>query len=76
MFMDKLSVKDCITNLKIKNSEGFDRIPQRILKEGIEVLLNPLTKLFKLIYEEMEIPYQWRIAKTVLIHKKGSKKDM
>ena len=33
--MDESSMRECITNLKIKNSEGYDRIPQRILKEGI-----------------------------------------
>ena len=74
MFMDESSVRECITNLKIKNSEGYDRIPQRIFKEGIEVLLKPLTTLFRLIYEQMNIPEQWKIAKTVPIHKKGPKK--
>ena len=34
MFMDEQSVRECILSLKIKNSEGFDRIPQRILIEG------------------------------------------
>ena len=37
--MDESSVRECITNLKIKNREGYDRIPQRILKEGLEVLI-------------------------------------
>ena len=35
MFMDESSLKECILNLKIKNSEGYDRIPQRISKEGV-----------------------------------------
>ena len=56
MFMDEQAVRECILSLKIKNSEGFDRIPQRILIEGIEELVRPLTSLFKLIYEEKEIP--------------------
>ena len=51
MFMDQKSVKECILNLKIKNSEGFDRIPQRILREGIDVLQGSLSLLFKLILE-------------------------
>ena len=31
---------------KNKNSEGFDRIPQRILVTGMENLIYPLTQLF------------------------------
>jgi hypothetical protein len=38
-FMDRNSVRECILNLKIKNSEGWDRIPQRVLVDGLEVLL-------------------------------------
>ena len=38
MFMDELSVKECLHLLKNKNSEGFDRIPQRIMVEGAEEL--------------------------------------
>ena len=32
--------------------------------------------LFKLIYEEKQIPDQWRVARTIPIHKKGPKKDI
>ena len=42
-FMDKEAVLDCVASLKIKNSEGYDRIPQRILKDGIGKLIIPLT---------------------------------
>ena len=37
--MAEASVKECKLNFKIKNSEGNDRITQRVLKEGIVVLL-------------------------------------
>ena len=43
MFMTSEDVRECIMSLKPKNSEGFDRIPQRILLDGVEVLLAPLT---------------------------------
>ena len=48
---------------KIKNCEGWDRIPQRIFVEGIEVLAAPLTNLFKKIYEQMLLPEQGLVAK-------------
>ena len=52
MFMDRASIRECILSLKVKNNEGFDRIPQRILVDGIDNLLSPLTYLFQLIYKK------------------------
>ena len=34
--MDKVSVKECLRSLKIKNGKGLDKIPQGILKEGAD----------------------------------------
>ena len=63
--------------LKRKNSEGYDRIPQRVLVDGIEHLLDPLTHLFNLIYNQKKIPEQWLIAKTIPVFKnKGDKKSV
>jgi hypothetical protein len=62
--------------MKIKNSEGFDRIPQRIIKEGLENLLEPYAQLFKRIYTQRSVPDQWLLAKTIPIHKKGSKNEI
>ena len=36
MLMDKVSVKECLRSLKIKNGKGLDKIPQGILKEGAD----------------------------------------
>ena len=33
-FMDRDSIEECIRSLSIKNSEGFDRIPQRVIVDG------------------------------------------
>ena len=52
-----------MADLNSKKSEGFDRIPLRILNEGAELLAKPLAALFKLIYEEKKIPEQWRVTK-------------
>ena len=75
MFMDEASIKECIMSLKPKNSEGFDRIPQRILLDGMDCLLPPLVKLFELIYEFKKIPDQWLIAKTIPIFKNKGEKN-
>ena len=47
MFMDQSSIRECMLSLKPKNSEGMDRIPQRILLDGMEFLLTPLSRLFE-----------------------------
>ena len=62
--------------MKIKNCEGIDRIPLRILNEGAEILHKPLSKLFKLIYETKQVPEQWKIAKIIPTHKKGTKDNV
>ena len=62
-----------LKNLKIKNSEGFDRIPQRILIDGMSELIKPFSILFNLIYTTNQIPEQWHMAKITPIYKKGDK---
>ena len=71
-FMTKDDIMSCIKMLKIKNCEGYDRIPQRVLIDGIDLLIDPLTKLFSMIYRDCTIPGQWLVAKITPIHKKGS----
>ena len=41
---------EVIKEISMKNSEGCDIIPQRILIEGIDVLIEPLVILFDKIY--------------------------
>jgi hypothetical protein len=56
--------------LKPKNSEGFDKIPQHILLESIEILQTPLTQLFEQVYVQPNVPDQWLVAKSILVYKK------
>ena len=71
-FMSESNVIDAIMSLKIKNCEGYDRIPQRILIDGIRYLSKPFTNLFNEIYNSKQVPEQWLMAKIVPILKKGS----
>jgi hypothetical protein len=68
MFMDENSIKECMSTLKPKNSEGFDRISQRVLLDETEHLLQPLTTLFDQVYKQRKIP------KTIPIFKNKGKK--
>ena len=71
--MTTIDIYECVSQLKIKNCEGYNRIPQRILIDGINILINPKTHLFHLIYRDCQIPQQWLIAKITPIHKKALK---
>ena len=41
-----MSIRECILSLTVKNSEGFDCIPQRALNDGVDQLMEPLGGLF------------------------------
>ena len=75
-FMTSVDIMESIKSIKCKNSEGFDRIPQRILIDGAEILLPAFTGLFRRIYFQKKIPDQWSVAKVIPIHKKGLKSDI
>ena len=75
-FMSATDVMTAVKSLSIKNCEGHDRIPQRILIDGIEILKNPLSIIFSKIYQTKQIPQQWLISKINPIHKKGSNSNI
>ena len=71
-FMTQEYVYSAIKSLKIKNCEGFDRIPVRILCDSINEITPVLSHLFSLIYKHKEIQKQWRISKIIPLLKKGN----
>ena len=44
-FMTSENIVKAVQSIKMKNAEGEDRIPQRILIDGISIILSPLTTL-------------------------------
>ena len=46
MSMASHKILECIKSLKVKNTEGYNIIPQRIIIDGQDSLIKPLTKLF------------------------------
>ena len=75
-FMTPDNIIKALKSIKIKNSEGYDRIPQRILNEGMNYLIQPCIKLFNLIYTQRKLPDQWSVSKIIPLFKKGSKTDV
>ena len=70
-FMSLNNIQEAVKSLKNKQCEGHDRIPQRILIDGIVILQHPLSYLFNQIYIQKTVPEQWLIAKVTPIFKKG-----
>ena len=71
-FMGENEVLNAIKSLKPKNCEGHDRIPVRVIFDGIVHLLKPLSYLFTNIYIQKQIPEQWLISKVIPLLKKGN----
>ena len=71
-FMTPENVYKSIKSLKSKNCEGFDRIPVRILTDGINEITPVLSHIFNLIYKQKQIPDQWRVSKVIPLFKKGN----
>ena len=69
-FMSKCNIKEAIMSIKTKNCEGYDWVPQRILTDGIDHLLKPLSALFDKIYKTKELPEQRLIANIIPVLKK------
>jgi hypothetical protein len=56
-----------------KDMTGNDMIPQKIKKDGCSHLAYPYYILMNKIFNQREIPEQWRESKIVIIHNKGDK---
>ena len=70
-FMSLNNILEAVKSLKNKQCKGHDRIPQRILIDGISILQYPLSYLFNQIYIQKTVPEQWLIAKVTPIYKKA-----
>jgi hypothetical protein len=74
--MTMANIRKAILSIKLKKSEGEDRIPQRILIYGMKILFQPLTVFFSMVYRDNVIPEQWKMAKITPVHKKGPRNDV
>ncbi len=65
-----------MSNLKEKPSYGFDNIPMRVLKDGVNYLAKTYLILMKKVCEQGKIPLQWKTSRVILLFKKGDKTDI
>jgi hypothetical protein len=64
-----------IGKLKRYKSPDVDQIPAEKIQAGEETLRSEIHKLSELIWNEAQLPHQWKESIVVPIHKKGDKTD-
>lgn len=64
-------LKEIVHTFATGKAPGFDKIPTRIIKLTIEIIVEPLTKVIKLSLESGCSPDTLKIAKVLLIFKSG-----
>jgi hypothetical protein len=70
-----LEIEISIAKLKKCKSPGSDQIPAELYQAGGETLVSVIHKLINSIWNEEEMPDQWKESITVPIHKTGDKSD-
>ena len=71
-----ITEQDVVDQIKLLDSSkayGPDLVPPKILKEGGEIIVKHLTKLFKLTVRKMTIPKLWKQANVIPIYKKDKR---
>jgi len=62
--------------IKNKSSAAIDGIPDYIVKQCIELLNVPLANIYNASLESGTFPDKLKIAKVILVHKKGDTRDI
>ena len=68
-------VEKKLKQLKRSKAAGIDNIPPGILKDCSSVVRKPLAHIINMSLFTGEIPKEWKEAKVIPIHKKGSTND-
>jgi hypothetical protein len=66
---NRLEVEIAIAKLRNYESPGSDQIPADLIQAGVEILLSAIHKLIIYIWNEEELPDQWKESIIVPVHK-------
>ena len=69
-------IMNILKEIDPKKSNGYDRIPMKVFFDCRFILAEQITMLFNKIIDTKIIPDQWKVSKTIPLHKKGDKKDI
>jgi hypothetical protein len=70
-----LEIEIAIAKLKKYKSPGNDEIPAELIQAGGEILLTMIHKFINSVWNNKELPDQWKESIIVPVHKKGDKTD-
>jgi len=60
--------------LKRHKSAGIDKIPAKLIKAGGRTICSEIQKFINSVWNQEELPEEWRESVTVPIYKKGEEK--
>ena len=58
--------------IDISKAAGVDKISVKLLKDGANILVKPIAKIFSISIWSRLLPSDYKIAKLKLLYKKGS----
>ena len=64
-------VNKAIKHMKSGKAAGIDMITTEMIKSGLDILINPMTKLFNTILRNGIYPNEWSYSLITPIHKSG-----
>ncbi|XP_071948794.1 uncharacterized protein [Antedon mediterranea] len=67
------NVLKALTQLSTSKATGIDTLPAKFFKDGASAIAKPLTHIIKLSFTSGIVPKEWKLARVIPIHKKGSK---
>ena len=73
IYISVKDVKDATSLLKPNKASGPDLITPKLLKEGANQLLAPLSFLFNLSLNLRQFPDSWKEVNVIAVHKKDSR---
>lgn len=73
--INKEEIRKAVKSLKNGKAAGTDYISNEMIKVGINELIDPLCKVFNLVFQTGNFPKVWNESYISLIHKKGDKHD-
>ena len=72
---DTQEIVSVVSDLPNKKRAGMDEITMEIMKRSINIIAEPLVKIFNVSFETGLIPNALKVAKVCPIHKDGSKNE-
>ena len=75
MIISASDIYDKLCQLKTGKSPGPDQLHPRILYETRDVVVYPLFLIFNQSFKTGVLPYDWKLAEVIAVHKKASKTD-